>query len=57
MDDTDLVFDIAGDTAPEISAETAADFCLTHGCSPRRALADNGFTYEIICGRCGKLLE
>lgn len=28
--------------------------CEEGGHVPRRALADNGFTYETLCARCGK---
>lgn len=40
----------------EPTAELAAVTCATYGCDPKLVLADNGFTHETICGRCGNSL-
>lgn len=34
----------------------AREMCAHEGHIPRSILADNGFTYETICGRCGDAL-
>lgn len=38
----------------EITAEMAQQTCDTLGHFPQRTIADNGFTYQTVCGRCGR---
>lgn len=40
----------------EPTEEMAKAMCDEHGHMPHRVVADNGFTYECVCIRCGKLL-
>lgn len=41
----------------EPTTELAADMCLESGHMPTSTIADNGFTYEVTCARCGDPLE
>lgn len=37
----------------EDSLKMALEMCGEFGHNLTRVIADNGFTYDIICGRCG----
>lgn len=41
----------------EPTLELAADMCMESGHMPRTTVADNGFTYETTCARCGELIK
>lgn len=41
----------------EPTQEMTQAMCNEHGHIPHRVVADNGFTYECVCIRCGKPLS
>lgn len=52
----DLVIESLEDEEFEPTIELARETCKDRGHMPERVISDHGFTYDTICGRCGKEL-
>lgn len=52
----ELLIDVHEDSGLAPTLEDSLSECTASGHMPSRTIADNGFTYEITCARCGEPL-